>query len=106
MPLSYVIRVEDEPEYNPETPYVSFVDQSIGCAPLSGAAYISDRRKVHQLLISHLNTVMQQWIEPVQKKQDGRLSYEALKGPLLRARIMLKIKLIWSRIKRACITLM
>ena len=83
VPLSYVIRVEDEPEYNPETPYVSFVDQSIGCAPLSGAAYISDRRKVHQLLISHLNTVMQQWIEPVQKKQDGRLSYEALKNHCL-----------------------
>ena len=48
VPLSYVIRVDVAPDYDPDTPYVSFVDQTIGCAPLSGAAYISDKRKVHQ----------------------------------------------------------
>ena len=83
VPLSYVIRVDNAPDYDPDTPYVSFVDQSVGCAPLSGAAYISDKRKVHQLLISHLSAEMQQWIEPVQKKQDGRLSYETLKDHCL-----------------------
>ena len=83
VPLSYVVRVDSTPEYQPETPYVSFIDKSIGCAPHSGAAYISDKRKVHQLLISHLSTVMQQWIEPVQKIQDGRVSYEALKNHCL-----------------------
>ena len=79
VPLSYVTRLENAPEYTPDPAYTNFVDRSIGCAPHSGAAYINDRRKVHQLLISHLSSSMQQWIEPVVKQQDGRLSMETLR---------------------------
>ena len=79
VPLSYVVRIEDQPDYNPDPPYSNFVERSIGCAPLTGSAYVNDSRKVHQLLISHLSSTMQQWIEPVARKQDGRLSMEALR---------------------------
>ena len=81
--ISYVTRVESTPKYQPETPYISFVDTSVDCDPHTGAAYVSDKRKVHQLNNSHLSTVIQQWIEPIQKKQDGRVSYEALKNNCL-----------------------
>ena len=47
--------------------------------PLFWSACASNKRKVHQLLIPHLSLVMQQWIGPVQKKKDGRESYESLK---------------------------
>ena len=68
VPLLYVIRMDDAPDYNPDPAYSNFVDRSIGCAPLTGAAYTNDRRKVHQLLVSHLSSLMQQWIEPVVKQ--------------------------------------
>ena len=80
VPLSYVGRVETEPTYLPEIPYSNFTERMIACAPHHGAAYIADKRKVHQLVISHLSPGMQLWIEPVAKKQDGRLSITTLRN--------------------------
>ena len=68
VPLSYVIRMDCVPDYNPDLSYSNFVDRTIGCAPLTGAAYTNDRRKVHQLLVSHLSSSMEQCIELVAKK--------------------------------------
>ena len=47
VPLSHITRVESTPEYRPESPHTSFINKSIGCAPHSGAAYVSDKRKVY-----------------------------------------------------------
>ena len=56
----YVTRLEDTPEYTPDPPHTNFLDRSIGCAPHSGAAYINDRRNVHQLIVSHLSSSIHQ----------------------------------------------
>ena len=58
VPLSYVIRIKSAPKFDPETPYLTFIDRMIRCAPRSGPACVSGRRKLHQLYVSHLGTTM------------------------------------------------
>ena len=85
-PLSCTIRLDSTPEHQHETLCSTFLHKSIGCALHSGATCISGKRKVHQLLISHLSPVMRQWIEHVKKKKDGRENYESLKNYCLGTR--------------------
>ena len=80
IPLSYVTRIDSAPIHKPDQPYESFIERTVQCAPHTGAAYVNDKRKVHQLLISHTSASMQQWFESVSKRQDGRVSYEELRS--------------------------
>ena len=50
VPLSYVIREKDAPDH--VTVFTDFTDKCVACAPLSGAAFDADKRKVHQMLVS------------------------------------------------------
>jgi hypothetical protein len=45
--LNYIIRDNEEPDYELED---NFVQLSINCAPLSGLVFKTDSRKVHQLI--------------------------------------------------------
>jgi hypothetical protein len=51
VPLSYIIRENDEPDYDKEDKEdFDFEQLSIKCAPLVGVFYKTDARKVHQLI--------------------------------------------------------
>jgi hypothetical protein len=51
VPLSYLIRENDEPDYDDEDEEdFDFKQLSIKCAPLVGVFYKTDARKVHQLI--------------------------------------------------------
>ena len=78
-----MIRLDSTPEHHPEVQCSTFLDKLIRCAPNSSTACISGKRKASQLLISHLIPSIQEWIEPVQKDQDGKESYESLKTRFL-----------------------
>lgn len=79
IPLSYVIRELEAPNRTAE--FTNFNEKAIACAPLTGATYQADARKVHQLLKSYLQAeTAEQWIKPLEKAQDGRKDMEALRN--------------------------
>ena len=79
IPLCYVIRDAEEP--TPDAEYANFNEKAIACAPLSGANYQADARRVHQLLKSYLQAeTAEQWIKPLAKHQDGRRDMAALRN--------------------------
>jgi hypothetical protein len=82
VPLSYVIREEEAPNYELEDePDYDFEQLSIDCAPMDGLIYKTDSRKVHQLIHGFVQgEVAETWIKPKEKKQDGRLDYKALEA--------------------------
>ena len=82
VPLSYVIREDDEPDREGEEEKdFDFEQMSIKCAPLEGVVYKTDSRKVHQLIHGLVQgEVAEAWIKPKEKKQDGRTDYKALKA--------------------------
>jgi hypothetical protein len=82
VPLSYVIRENDEPDYEEEEEDdFDFEQLSIKCAPLVGVVYKTDARKVHQLIHGFVQgETAETWIKPKEKRQDGRLDYKALQA--------------------------
>ena len=78
VPLSYVVREQETADG--ATLYESFNERAIACAPLDGAVFQADARKVHQLLKSFLQTeTAEQWIKPLARKQSGRADMKALR---------------------------
>jgi hypothetical protein len=80
VPLSYIIREEDDPDYGLEAePDFDFEQLSINCAPLTGLIFKTDARKVHQLIHGFIQgEIAETWIKPKEKRQDGRIDYQAL----------------------------
>ena len=82
VPLSYVIRDEDDPDYaiEAEDDY-DFEQLSIHCAPLTGLVFKTDARKVHQLIHGFVQgETAETWIKPKEKRQNGRLDFQALQA--------------------------
>lgn len=79
VPLSYVVREQEEADAS--FPYESFNERAVACAPLTGALFQADARKVHQLLKSFLQTESaEQWIKSIARKQSGRADMKALRN--------------------------
>ena len=79
VPLSYVVREHEEADTS--IVFDSFNERAVACAPLNGATYQADARKVHQLLKSFLQAESaEQWIKPIARKQSGRADMTALRN--------------------------
>jgi hypothetical protein len=53
----------------------------VAAAPLSGAAFKTDPRRVHQLIHGFAQGgTAKTWIKPKEKKQDGRIDFQALQA--------------------------
>ena len=79
VPLSYVVRGNDNPDRT--GPHADFVDETIACAPLNGVNFEADRSTVQQYLVSFTTGEMsEEWIKPLLKKKNGRLSMVALRN--------------------------
>ena len=78
VPLSYVIRKNDEP--SPSDKSLKFVARTIASAPLSGTAYEHDSLQVHEMLVNFTTgQPSHAWIKSVEKFEDGRRSMKALR---------------------------
>ena len=82
VPLSYVIRKNELPDYSLELePNYNFEQLTYHCAPLSGPIFESDARKVHQIIFGFLQgEIAEAWIKPKEKKQNGRIDFAALEA--------------------------
>jgi hypothetical protein len=82
VPLSYIIRAEDAPDYAEEDePDPDFEKMTISAAPLTGLVFKTDARKVHQLIHGFVQgEIAETWIKPKEKKQNGRLDFKALQA--------------------------
>jgi hypothetical protein len=82
VPLSYVIRENEDPDYEGEDDDdYDFEQLSIKCAPLSGLIYKTDARKVHQLIHGFVQgEAAETWIKPRERRQDGRTDFKALQA--------------------------
>ena len=80
VPLSYVIRENEQPDYDLESQAdYDFESLAIDCAPLTGLVFKTDARKVHQLIHGFVQgETSETWIKPREKRQNGRLDYQAL----------------------------
>ena len=78
VPLSYVIRENDEPDYTNE--YGDFISKTISCAPLSGEFYFADRLTVFNMILSFTTGQSSHaWIKHTLTASDGRKSMKALR---------------------------
>ena len=68
MPLSYVVRAQSAPDRT--TDFQSdFIADTITCAPLSGAHFQADTRKLHQFLKNYLVAeTAEQYISSIKKR--------------------------------------
>jgi hypothetical protein len=82
VPLSYIIRENDEPDYDKEDEGdFDFEQLSIKCAPLAGVFYKTDARKEHQLIHEFVQgETAETWIKPKEKRQNSRLNFKALQA--------------------------
>ena len=79
VPLSYVVRKNDNPDRT--GPHADFVDETIAWAPLNGVNFEADRSTVQQYLVSFTTGEMsEEWIKPLLRKKNGRLSMVALQN--------------------------
>ena len=79
VPLSYVIRDNDAPDRM--TAFTDFNERAIACAPLSGAAFDADKRRVHQLMVSFTQgQLSEDWIKPVKRLKNGREDMKRLRA--------------------------
>jgi len=79
IPLSYVIRDNDEPAT--DTPFGDFVTKTISCAPLRGEFYEADRMTVFNFLVSFTTDQPSgDWIKSTLRYNDGRRSMKALRN--------------------------
>ena len=79
VPLSYVVSANDAPDH--QTDFGDdFISRSVAGAPLPGAAFRADARKVHQLLMNFLVAESAgQWIRVHVNQVNGRLDMVALR---------------------------
>jgi hypothetical protein len=77
IPLSYVVREFDEPmDAEEDTDYLTTL---VNRAPLTGTAFVADRRQVHQLLTGKvLGEQAEEWIRDDKTKQNGRIDFRNL----------------------------
>lgn len=79
IPLKYIIRKDVEPALD-ET-FDDFTVRSIYCAPLTGAIFESDARRVHQLILGFVQgEPAEQYLKSLAKKENGRLDMIALRS--------------------------
>ena len=77
IPLSYVIRENEDPDNNGEHP--DFVNKTIACAPLNGEYYDADKLAVFNMVVSFTTGQPSgDWIKDTLKYADGRKSMKAL----------------------------
>ena len=79
LPLSYVVREQWDPDYDRDFGD-DFVYEMIACAPLHGAHFRADSRRVHQLLKNFLVAeTAEQWIKDLEPHADSRRDMLALR---------------------------
>ena len=79
VPLSYVVREQEDPDHDRDFGD-DFVSEMIACAPLHGAHYRADSRRVHQLLKNFLVAeTAEQWIKNLEPHADGHRDMLALR---------------------------
>ena len=77
-PFSYVVREQEDPDHERDFGD-DFVSEMIACAPLHGAHFRADSRRVHQLLKNYLVVeTAEQWIKNREPHADGRRDMLAL----------------------------
>ena len=80
IPLSYIVRENDNPPVEGTIVYTSFVKQTVACAPLTGNYYEADQDEVHQALVSYTaGNPSENWIKSVARYHNGRRSLQALR---------------------------
>ena len=78
IPLSYVIRENDDP--NTDGEFGDFITETIECAPLSGEYYLADRQTVFNMLTSFTTGQPSgDWIKSTARHSDGRRSMKQLR---------------------------
>ena len=78
VPLSYVIRENEEPDNTTEHP--DFVSKTIACAPLAGDLYEADRASVFKFIVSFTTGQPSgDWVKPTLRFNNGRRSMKALR---------------------------
>ena len=71
VPLSYVVQEQEDPDHDRDF-RDDFVSEMIACAPLHGAHFRADSRRVHQLLKNYLVVeTAEQWIKNLEPHADG-----------------------------------
>jgi hypothetical protein len=81
VPLSYVCRENDEPDYAEDHEDGDFEMLCIACAPLNGIGFKTDAKKVHQLMTGFVQgEIAATWIKDNKKKQDGRIDIKSLRA--------------------------
>ena len=71
VPLPYVVREQEDPDHDRDFGD-DFVSEMIACAPLHGAHFRADSRRVHQLLKNFLVAeTAEQWIKNIEPHVDG-----------------------------------
>ena len=79
VPLSYVIRENDEPNNDGDFP--DFITQTIECAPLDGEYFKADRLTVFNLIVSFTTGQPSgDWIKSTIRSSNGRKSMKALRS--------------------------
>ena len=77
--LSYVVQEQEDPDHDRDFGD-DFVSEMIACAPLHGAHFRADSRRVHQLLKNFLVAeTAEQWIKNLEPHADGRRDMLALR---------------------------
>ena len=79
VPLSYVVREQEDPDHDRDFGD-DFVSEMIACAPLHGAHFRADSRRVHQLLKNFLVAeTAEQWIKNLEPHANGHRDMLALR---------------------------
>jgi hypothetical protein len=82
IPLSYVIRENDNPNHNGLTllEYPDFMTMTVDCAPLQGEYYAADKLTVFKMLVSFTTGQPSgDWIKGTLRYADGRRSMKSLR---------------------------
>ena len=72
VPLSYVIRENNNPSIAGSRIYDIFIDETIYCDPLTGTFYDTDKQSIHQKFLSFTTRqLLEDWIKLVARHNDG-----------------------------------
>jgi hypothetical protein len=82
VPLSYIIRDEEAPDYELEHEiFCDYEQLTVDCAPLSGTIFSADAKTVHQLIHGFIQgETAETWTRRTANRKNGRLDYQALKA--------------------------
>ena len=78
VPLSYVIRKDPEPHWDPTIPYEDAIIQGV---KMEGPGFMIDKRTVHQIILRNVceNSDAYTYLKPLLRRQDGSLDIKALR---------------------------